>query len=213
MLQWYTALDAIGIDQGWRIEMTTKSACAFSDALSVLENQVNETCADWNQSVLSSILADPPDVLISSQRHGSGLLSSGGEDVSATDAEGIAGLVSRWIEVSDLGVRVLVMLDNPSPIGGPVYQCVSEQDSPYEECFFDRRAGVEASAAPSQLAAASEVGNVGVIDLTDLLCPGLVCPPVIGGVLVYRQGSHITDTYVRSLAPFLAERLLELVES
>ncbi|WP_272949381.1 hypothetical protein [Ornithinimicrobium humiphilum] len=28
------------------------------------------------------------------------------------------------------------------------------------------------------------------------------CPVAIGGQLIYRQGSHITDTFARSLTPF-----------
>ena len=33
------------------------------------------------------------------------------------------------------------------------------------------------------------------------------CPPVIGNVLIYRQGSHLTKTYVESLAPRLEAEL------
>jgi hypothetical protein len=35
------------------------------------------------------------------------------------------------------------------------------------------------------------------------------CPAVIGDALVYRNGSHLTATYVRTLAPWLGERLPE----
>ena len=32
----------------------------------------------------------------------------------------------------------------------------------------------------------------------------------IGGILAWRQGSHITDTYVRALTPFLYRELTAL---
>jgi hypothetical protein len=40
-------------------------------------------------------------------------------------------------------------------------------------------------------------------------CPGKMCPAVIGDVLVYRKGSHLTATYVLTLTPWLAEHLPE----
>jgi hypothetical protein len=49
--------------------------------------------------------------------------------------------------------------------------------------------------------------GVHVIDMTDAICPTARCAPVIGNVLVYRQGSHLTATYVESLAPRLGEEL------
>jgi hypothetical protein len=46
--------------------------------------------------------------------------------------------------------------------------------------------------------------GVPMIDLFDSICPTVRCSPVIGNVLVYRRGAHLTATYVRSLAPQLA---------
>jgi hypothetical protein len=57
------------------------------------------------------------------------------------------------------------------------------------------------------------VKGVTVVDMSDALCTPKICPPVIGGVLVYRLGSHITHTYALSIREFLARRLRPLVES
>ncbi|MET0838659.1 MAG: hypothetical protein ABWY19_07765, partial [Marmoricola sp.] len=46
------------------------------------------------------------------------------------------------------------------------------------------------------------------VDLNRWICPpGDRCPPVIAHTLVYRQGSHITATYVRTLTPMLHRAL------
>jgi hypothetical protein len=45
------------------------------------------------------------------------------------------------------------------------------------------------------------------VDLFDAICPVDPCSPVIGNVLVYRQGAHITATYVKTLTPRLAKAL------
>ena len=47
------------------------------------------------------------------------------------------------------------------------------------------------------------------IDLVDCICPDDECAPVIGNVLVYRQGSHITKTYIETLAPGWTRRCAE----
>jgi hypothetical protein len=58
-----------------------------------------------------------------------------------------------------------------------------------------------------QVVAAQGLPNVRVVDLNDAICPTDPCAPVIGNVLVYRDTSHLTGTYVRSLVPRLTERI------
>ena len=45
------------------------------------------------------------------------------------------------------------------------------------------------------------------MSLNDFVCPEGTCRPVVGGVLTYRQGSHISDTYARTLSPMFGARL------
>ena len=47
--------------------------------------------------------------------------------------------------------------------------------------------------------------------LTPQLCPGRVCPAVIGNVLVYRDTTHLTATYAASLTRWLSGRLTGVV--
>ena len=49
------------------------------------------------------------------------------------------------------------------------------------------------------------------IDLNDAICPTARCAPIIGNVLVYRQGTHITATYIETLAPRLEAALVPLL--
>jgi hypothetical protein len=52
---------------------------------------------------------------------------------------------------------------------------------------------------------------VGLIDPTPVVCLEKTCPAVIGDVLVYRNGAHLTATYVRTLTPWLDKQLPEPV--
>lgn len=51
-----------------------------------------------------------------------------------------------------------------------------------------------------------------LFDYTPWFCPGDECPAVIGNVMVYRQGSHLTATYVRTLLPVVRATLVPAVE-
>lgn len=97
------------------------------------------------------------------------------------------------------------MLDNPHPEGN-VYECVAAHPDALVECAFDRDAGTERSAAPVQRLAADGVDGVEVVDLTSAVCTE-TCWPVVGNVLVYRQTTHLTRTYVESTLPQVREAL------
>lgn len=44
--------------------------------------------------------------------------------------------------------------------------------------------------------------------MVDRICPTATCRPAVGDILIYRQGSHLTVTFVRSSTPTLLRRLL-----
>jgi hypothetical protein len=55
--------------------------------------------------------------------------------------------------------------------------------------------------------AASDTPNASIIDLTDLYCTPDTCPAVVGSVIVYRDGRHLTRTYADTVAPYLGDRI------
>ena len=50
-------------------------------------------------------------------------------------------------------------------------------------------------------------GRVRVLDFTKYLCDATKCPSVIGGVLVRKDGSHLTRTFAQTLGPFVLRAL------
>ncbi|HZE67761.1 MAG TPA: SGNH hydrolase domain-containing protein, partial [Sporichthyaceae bacterium] len=42
-----------------------------------------------------------------------------------------------------------------------------------------------------------------VVDLDDHICGRTECAGAVGGVVVYFDGSHLTATFARTLAPYL----------
>jgi peptidoglycan/LPS O-acetylase OafA/YrhL len=209
--QWQTALDEIAKDEGWELVQITKSACPFTDASIDRSNKVD--CRAWGKSALQEILDLQPDLVIASHRMGDALPEGATDDKDATAAAMTAGLVSYWSTLTDAGIPVAALLDNPAPSTEPVYECVAQHPDDLTLCAFDRDQGIASSGAPAALQAAREVEGVSTIDLTDTICPdGARCSAVIGNVLVYRQGTHITRSYIDSAQAQLKAALFEATD-
>ncbi len=206
IVQWQTALSDLGKKEGWRILQITKSACSFTDANNAGTDE--KTCREWGRAALKKILELHPDLVISGHRRGTALPEGKSGEAALTQDAMVQGTARYWRQITDAGIPLVTLLDNPEPLTQPVYECVAKHPKDLPRCAFDKAKGIARSGAPAQRKAAAEVPGVGVIDLTNVICPDRTrCATVIGNVLVYRQGTHITRTYVDSAEPQLAAEL------
>lgn len=208
IVQWQTALSDLGGAEGWKLIQITKSACPFTAAEVTFKHHVWKDCHDWGRAALHEILKIRPDVVLTSQSRGSALPAGGTAATPPTQQAMVRGMVSYWRALTAAGIHVVAVLDNPAPPVPAVYECVARHPDALDRCSFDESAGIQRSGAPSALAAAARVEDVTTLDMRDAICPDQDrCAPVIGNVLVYRQGSHLTRTYIDSMEPQLASRL------
>jgi hypothetical protein len=52
---------------------------------------------------------------------------------------------------------------------------------------------------------------VQVVNLTRYVCDRHKCPPVIGGVYVYKDSHHVTQEFGKTLGPYILKRVEKLV--
>ncbi len=195
--QWQPAIAAMGRREGFKVVQFTKSACSWTDV--DLDRKNNPDCRAWGRTVLKDVLALRPELVIASHRQGTALPAGATDRGQETQDAMVGGLVSYWGTLTRAGIPVTALLDNPAPATQPMYECVAQNPKDLPRCAFDRDAGVAASGAPAARQAASEVPGVSVADLTSTICPdGDRCAAVIGNVLVYRQTTHLTKTFVLS---------------
>lgn len=204
--QWLPALDRIGQQEGWLIRTYTKSACAFTEAELSLEEGPYDTCTQWNDDVIAELTGPRRPWLVITSGGRDVALSQGSSDGSTSLAEGYA---AWWRELEGAGVGVVAMADNVHP-GTEVYTCVADHPTDFAACDFPSGAGRGTSALRR---AADEVPGTRFVDMTSWLCPLAECPAVIGKVLVYRQGSHITASYIETLTPVLRAALVPAAAS
>ena len=197
-MQWLPALEEAATTRSWRIVTFGKSSCAFSDAPAAQAGAAYPECDEWNAAVMDALRADPPDVVVTS-----GVAASAWTGGGTARAPLVEGYASRWTSLADAGVPVVVVGDSPvSPDDLDV--CAARHPSELTRCSFDTASAVAPSGLAVQrdaVAAASATGgDVHLLDLTPLICPGEQCPVVIGHVAVHRAGDHVTATYAGTLA-------------
>ncbi|MFV0433698.1 MAG: acyltransferase family protein [Leucobacter sp.] len=202
-----SALIEVAESQGWHLVTVFKSGCAFTDPRFAENDAKSRSCAEWNRAAMDQIIdIDPVAVVTSGRKVRDGKVG----DDETPGAEMIAG---AWQRLLDQNIAVIPLLDNPDS-GMEVYECVAEHPQELSKCSFDREKAIDRSGASLQQLAMKMTGITDFVDLADVICPVAErCPAVIGNVLVYRQGSHITDTYVTTLAKPLEERLAPLVDA
>ena len=195
-MQWLPALERAAAGRDWRIVTWGKSSCAFADAPAARAGAAYPECDEWNGRVLGALGADPPDVVVTS-----GVATSAWTGGGTGRTELVEGYAARWRTMSEAGVPVVVVGDSPvSPDDLDV--CADRHPRELTRCTFPATPAVTASGVAVQREAAAAAGRgVSLLDLTGWICPGEVCPVVIGNVAVHRAGDHITATYASTLAP------------
>ncbi len=223
MAQWFPALQEMAPRHGWRIVTYTKSSCLPADVLAVVNGNPYPACREWVRNVLRKLTgSEKPDLVLTTHRHS----TAGVGSIEMQSAAARKGLVATWARLRDVAVPVIVLADNPAPPRElTVWRCVAENRPFLAECSFDRAQGIVFSAAPLQRAAVELAGGrsnadrtvlasfggafrVGYVDLTEAICPRPECDPVVGDLLVYREGSHLTATFARSLSTRLEQALV-----
>lgn len=214
-LQWISVLDTIGKAHGWHIRTYTKSACSFTAASIGWKGRPYSSCTRWNANVMRLLTTERPDVVLTTNGRAKALNEADDMDSGTSARSMVDGLVRHWTNLTRAGVAVVVLRDNPGPTWNvrPVYKCVDKHRVDPNRCAFPRSAGERLGAGDAQLAAAKRVPKASVVELNDVICPDGTCPAVVRHVLVYRQGAHLTTTFVDMLTEHLERRLVPHIDA
>ena len=199
--QWLPALQELAATHHWKITTFLASQCfATSIRIQLETEQFRRNCFDWGQKVLAATPTGTFDLVVTSERTGRAAIGVSAADSYGPWKKGYAPYLQQW---ADRGVKVLVIRDNPFPISTmpSVPDCVGAHPDDFAKCSAPRTAWLR----PDPLADAAKgiaSPKLTVADLTNYFCMD-VCSPVIGKAMVYVDGSHITQTFARTLAPYL----------
>jgi peptidoglycan/LPS O-acetylase OafA/YrhL len=200
-----TTYRAIAEATGWHIDLAGHNGCYWTTAVQQKPTEeMVQACETWKAGLTAYLDAHPPydAIVVTNARNGLPPMVGPGEDVH--DAT-VAGLVAAWAPQVARGTRIIALRDNPT-MRPDIASCVTT---------FRADAGAHCASPASEAlgvrdplmdAAAASPGTQ-VIDLSDLYCPGGVCEPVIGHVVVYADDGHLTVTFAQTLTSELQSRL------
>jgi hypothetical protein len=216
--QWFPAFDEIGDDRGWRLVLLTKPACptARLTIFNIALNRPYAECDIWRDAAIKRILSLRPALVVIANRQLEPL-STGRRIPDGTWREASRATLET---LNSAGLTTVLLRDNPAP-GFDIPDCLNGDRSWWarmrstvrKPCMVDRAQALDDGTFRAEQEAAAGLQNLHELDLTDLFCDGGVCPPVKNGIIVYKDNSHISGLFSRSLAPALGNRLAPLISN
>ena len=204
---WLPALTEIASEQDWAIYPFVKYGCTAWDVVLWRDGGggAQTECAEWRSWAVEQASALAPTVTILSSRGAYSLTGSDNTRLDREEAFGAyqQGVVSAIQQMQQAGGRVVVFSDTPVSELDPV-TCLDTPTSNMASCAFEMSPDAIRATASNAQAAAATGGSF--VDLTDWFCSDNICPSAINQMTVYFDPGHITATYGRELAPYLAER-------
>lgn len=209
--QWLIAVESAAEAYGWRVTTYLAGACPLFAPEPGLPQSIIRGCPTWQEETLTELVRNPyPYVIVSAQAWDA--LDRVSYDPNSPEFDTIATQVAAeyavaWSSLADAGSQVLVIADTPSPTlagVGDLAGCIEIRGP--TECDLARSPALASTAALA--IAVRDAPSARMVDFTDILCPGTAdCPAIVGGVLVWADSSHLTKTYVRTLAPTFITRI------
>jgi hypothetical protein len=188
---WLPALSDIAQRRHWQLRFFGKPSCP-APALSF-----SRSCERFHAYAEEQIQASHPDLVLVAD-------ASYGQPVTA--AQWQTGLTRTLAALHRSGARVIVIGDTPV-LTQSAPECVAAHARNLAACFTTRAAATRQMWNGADQAAARATGS-GYVPAAPWLC-SLVCAPVIGNVLVYRNRFLVTATYARMLNGVLETALLK----
>ncbi|WP_144659078.1 acyltransferase family protein [Paenarthrobacter nicotinovorans] len=191
-LQWLGAIGPLAKEHHWRVQAITFGACPFMTPT----DEVGDECNAFNRKVREHIRLHHPDAVF---------LVGTAAVPDSPDEDLTWGLDELVGEITDQGVEVIAMRDNPRFSFSPS-ECAMASGVDEPRCRPALSSVLAATNPLDQLE--GNYTGLSILDMTDLICDGASCPGIIGNVYVYLDDNHLSSTYTRSMADALSERWL-----
>ena len=208
---WRGALEVVAQARGWRGFSLTRSGCPLSAALPDLPKARRKSCADWRHAVRRWFTRHPQvrTVFVS---HLSGVSVRAPKGRSRREHQ-IQGYLRAWRALPRTVRQIIVLRDVPfssTNTSTCVERAMRRRRPAGTACALPRSRVLRRDAAT---VAARRPGTtrVHVIDLTPAMCSRRLCFPVVGGVLVHKDKTHITSLFAGTLGPLLQGRVDRLL--
>jgi len=199
MAHWFPAFEEAGRQNGWKITILTKLGCPPATVSVRLDDKrVHEKCNTWRQNAIDRIVASDADVVVMSSYS----YRAPGKDSSSIPLSTMAaGLQTTARSFIDVGKQVVMFTDTPVP-RVDVVDCIAGNSKTLNRCHYPRNNITNSGRSQVERETIEALGGR-YFDIVNLFCTD-VCPSVIGDAIVYFDDDHVTQTYAKTLAPYVS---------
>ena len=200
---WRAVLSPIGKKRKWRGISNTLTSCAFSTVVSLTPKSRADECRDWNEQTVAWFGRHPEVTTL--------IVVSATIPTPGFETQ-VQGFREQWKRLPDTVENIIVIRDNPrmQPDTPPcIYEAMADKVPAGPACARKRSTSLPKD-PPTTAARRMNSKRIHVIDMSRYFCDATRCPPVIGGVLVYKDLTHITSEYGKTLAPYLEREIRRL---
>jgi hypothetical protein len=204
------AFEVVAQAKRWRAVSLTRASCPFSTARSALPRARRAGCTRWNASVRQWFV-DHPSVRTAfvAQRATAGVIAPRGRGAFEYQ---VRGYIDAWNRLPRSVKHIVVMRDTPLNSRRAV-RCVLRAIAagrPASAPCAVSRSTVLRRDAGAVAARRARSRRIHVVDLTPFMCSPRRCFPVVGGALVHKDTTHLTEVFAATLGPFLLRAVRRL---
>ena len=201
--QFFTPIKDSAVQIDAQFTSRTHTGCPVSDVILMNGDRENTSCNTWRAAAMKEVQQIKPDLVIMSNAAIFRVLDPvTGLNATSDRAKKlyVLGIQKTVQDLSRSGIKVMLIRDTPRFKSSPL-DCLSAYLP--EGC---RYAVSDSVTGPSfSTGAIKGIPNTLPIDLTLVLCEIQYCETVRGGVIVWRDMHHITDSYAHKLTPMFKE--------
>lgn len=211
-IHWFNGLYPVARQAHWRLVTVLKSGCPAIDVGGDVVAEV-EACRQWRDKALQTIIDLRPAAVIAGSY--TAVFARAPDEWPYGRFDRLTlGTKETLRRLTHAHLRVVMIRDTPMPPFN-VATCVARSALhswlALESCAFDRATAVSSRVFGAEKSAAAGLPGVYFLDMTDEFCSSATCPAILRDMIVYRDRSHLTGTFVTSLTPVLNARLAALV--
>jgi peptidoglycan/LPS O-acetylase OafA/YrhL len=204
---WFPALEQIALQRHWKLVTDLHGTCEWTATMLVDNGSPYTACHQWGQAALNDLVTKiKPNVVITSGLPDNGTVAHPTSGPAAFAAIG-AGMAQYWTDLENHGIDVVAIKETPF-IDFPEPDCVAQHGRNSPKCTVPTARAIPAD-PPTIRASEDTGGKVKVVNMDNFICGPRECRPVVGNVLVYLDGRHLTAAFGQTLTKYLEPRLLK----
>jgi hypothetical protein len=189
---WFAPMLKLASKYSWKLTIISKSACPVLNPASMPQHIPSPTCKHWNENLQSYLKANHKYDLVLSAA--SSLVTHGYDSYAQSFKSVVPSLTKS-------GAQLLLVHDNPKPASGFLDCIKNNPNSASTACARDRAAALTPNDPMPD--AARGMAGVKVVDFTNSFCGPKTCSPVIDGIVVYKDHSHMSPEWAMHMLPVL----------